>query len=101
MALPISGVPIAPDATGQLAGTEPGPTGTDQARPPASHALARMGRAIRLVRQRRGVRRPGQRGEYLVTEAHANGRSSGRCHQAGGGYDRHGGVPHWPGSNLT
>jgi|GEM_PF-5633819 len=40
MALPISGVPTAPDATGQLAGTEPGPTGTDQARPPAGCRFA-------------------------------------------------------------
>ena len=37
MAMPISGVPTAPDATGQLAGTEPGPTGTaGPARRPAT-----------------------------------------------------------------
>ena len=52
MSMPISGVPTAPDATGQLASTEPGPVaGATGSRPPASHALSRMGRAIRHNRK--------------------------------------------------
>jgi peptide/nickel transport system permease protein len=52
MSMPISGMPAAPDVTGQLAGTEPGPVaGAGRSRPPADHALARMGRAIRHNRK--------------------------------------------------
>ena len=38
----------------------------------------------------------------LVTDAHANGRSTRpvQCHQAGGGRDRHSGRPHWPAHDL-
>jgi peptide/nickel transport system permease protein len=51
MSLPI-GMPTAPDTAGQVAGAEPGPVaGAGRSRPPADHALARMGRAIRHNRK--------------------------------------------------
>jgi peptide/nickel transport system permease protein len=45
MSIPISGVPTAPEAGGQLPGTQPGPAAPVHARP-AHRVLARMGRAV-------------------------------------------------------
>jgi peptide/nickel transport system permease protein len=52
MSLPISGVPTAVDQPGQLPGADPGAVGPGPAaRQPATHVLARMGRAIRSNRK--------------------------------------------------
>ena len=52
MSLPISGVPTAVDQPGQLPGADPGGVGPGSAaRQPATHVLARMGRAIRSNRK--------------------------------------------------
>jgi peptide/nickel transport system permease protein len=52
MSLPISGVPTAVDQPGQLPSAQPGAAGPGPAaRQPTTHALARMGRAIRSNRK--------------------------------------------------
>ncbi|MEP7026245.1 MAG: ABC transporter permease, partial [Actinomycetota bacterium] len=51
MSMPVSGIPVSLDQPGPQPGQPPGAAGAGAARPPATHALARMARAVRSNRK--------------------------------------------------